>query len=471
MSFHFLDGNSYGAYTAAGPGEIIVDPLATVHATAADTPALTLTLGSWSVVVNGGVAADSGHGINLRDAGAFSSQVIVDEGAAISAGGSSSSGINAAHVTNITNRGSITGGYAGINATDSGFIKNSETGMIEGARYGIRFGGDDLLLLNGGTIKGGEFAVLGGSGVENIANYGTIEGGVFLGDGNDIFQNYVSEDGVTQYGTVTGRIVLGKGTDIFEGGDTNETVVDGDGKDLVKLAGGNDAWFGFLAGGDDVDETIDGGAGVDTYDASQSGAVGVAINLDTVAHNGHAARTADDFNATTASDTIFSFENAVGTLGQDFIFGTGGANTLIGNAGDDFLSGEAGNDTLKGDAGMDTLTGGRGKDTMYGGADADIFDFNSIKESLKGSNRDVIQDFKRGQDDIDLKDIDAKKGVSGNQKFKFIGKQDFHDKKGELRYEDKGSKVVVQGDVNGDGKADFEIMVKVGSLSAGDFLL
>ncbi|MGH6735212.1 MAG: hypothetical protein ACRECX_03925 [Methyloceanibacter sp.] len=46
-----------------------------------------------------------------------------------------------------------------------------------------------------------------------------------------------------------------------------------------------------------------------------------------------------------------------------------------------------------------------------------------------------------------------------------------HDKKGELRYEDKGSKVIVQGDINGDGKADFEIFVKVGFLSAADFLL
>ena len=47
----------------------------------------------------------------------------------------------------------------------------------------------------------------------------------------------------------------------------------------------------------------------------------------------------------------------------------------------------------------------------------------------------------------------------------------FHDVKGELRYEDKGSKVIVQADKNGDGKADFEILVKVGALSSGDFFL
>jgi len=41
-----------------------------------------------------------------------------------------------------------------------------------------------------------------------------------------------------------------------------------------------------------------------------------------------------------------------------------------------------------------------------------------------------------------------------------------------LLIKDKGSKVIVQGDVNGDGKADFEILVAgVSSLGKGDFLL
>lgn len=59
--------------------------------------------------------------------------------------------------------------------------------------------------------------------------------------------------------------------------------------------------------------------------------------------------------------------------------------------------------------------------------------------------------------------------VRSNQAFKFIGKQDFHDVKGKLRYIDKGSSCIVQGDVNGDGKADFEIDGHAGSLSKGVF--
>lgn len=53
--------------------------------------------------------------------------------------------------------------------------------------------------------------------------------------------------------------------------------------------------------------------------------------------------------------------------------------------------------------------------------------------------------------------IDAKVGVAGDQQFKFIGQQNFHDKKGELHFKFAGSNTIVEGDVNGDGKADFQI--------------
>ncbi|MEZ5876216.1 MAG: matrixin, partial [Hyphomicrobiales bacterium] len=74
-------------------------------------------------------------------------------------------------------------------------------------------------------------------------------------------------------------------------------------------------------------------------------------------------------------------------------------------------------------------------------------------------------------DQISLNRIDAKTGVAGNQAFKWIGTHDFHNVKGELRYIDKGATCIVQADVNGDGKADFEILVKVDALLKGDFIL
>lgn len=78
----------------------------------------------------------------------------------------------------------------------------------------------------------------------------------------------------------------------------------------------------------------------------------------------------------------------------------------------------------------------------------------------------------RGQDVIDLIGIDAKTTVGGNQAFRFIGAQAFHDRAGELRFKVVAAQdlVIVQGDVNGDGRADFEIKVNgIAALNAADF--
>jgi hypothetical protein len=87
-------------------------------------------------------------------------------------------------------------------------------------------------------------------------------------------------------------------------------------------------------------------------------------------------------------------------------------------------------------------------------------------------SRDVINDFDRSEDDvIDLRAIDAQKG-GGNQKFHFIGKQGFHDEAGELHIVRKAGFVLVEGDINGDGKADLQILVaNTGNLGVGDFIL
>ncbi|MGH6736012.1 MAG: calcium-binding protein [Methyloceanibacter sp.] len=206
----------------------------------------------------------------------------------------------------------------------------------------------------------------------------------------------------------------------------------------------------------------------------------------TLLKDGRIAFAMDGFDFTGDEDVftaIFDPRGATinGTSGDDLLTsrreggtvnGKGGDDELFGFEGKDKLNGGNGKDTLEGGKAKDILTGGNQRDILTGGDGRDFFDFNKISESKTGaSRRDQITDFERGKDHIDLKTIDAKNGVSGNNKFEFIGRDDFSDTKGELRFKDLGSKVIVQGDVNGDGKADFEIMVKAGALGAGDFVL
>jgi Ca2+-binding RTX toxin-like protein len=166
--------------------------------------------------------------------------------------------------------------------------------------------------------------------------------------------------------------------------------------------------------------------------------------------------------------------------GFDHLFGDAGNDVISGGNGGDELRGGAGNDILVGGADDDVLFGGAGKDFLTGGADGpegDSFVFASRAESKAGAARDVIVDFAETVDQIWLVDIDAKTGT-GNQAFKFIGTAHFHEKAGELRYVKHDAvaaindKTIIQGDVNGDGKADFEIQLAgIHVLHKGDFIL
>jgi serralysin len=146
------------------------------------------------------------------------------------------------------------------------------------------------------------------------------------------------------------------------------------------------------------------------------------------------------------------------------------------------INGGAGNDTVDGAQGSDVLRGGAGKDDLSGGGEADIFAFDRKRDSKKGAGHDVIHDFNGIQfgelDRISLSKIDAKAGVAGNQHFHFIGMHNFHHKAGELHYKfvdlnhDTVAETLIEGDIDGNGKADFQIeLTNVISLLKGDFIL
>jgi hypothetical protein len=153
-----------------------------------------------------------------------------------------------------------------------------------------------------------------------------------------------------------------------------------------------------------------------------------------------------------------------GTEKQDIMRGTGNADVIYGNGGIDVITASGGNDKL---------IGGKDKDWLSGQGGNDLFVYASISETRSGSaNRDVICDWGFGKDRVDLHVVDANKAVSGNQAFKWVGAHSFTGKAGELRTYFDGKNTVVEGTVDANHSADFQIQIngKV-TLAALDFLL
>ncbi|HEX8469371.1 MAG TPA: M10 family metallopeptidase C-terminal domain-containing protein [Allosphingosinicella sp.] len=136
------------------------------------------------------------------------------------------------------------------------------------------------------------------------------------------------------------------------------------------------------------------------------------------------------------------------------------------------LYGGAGGDKLIGGDGSDLIYAGGGTDKMTGGGGADTFQLRDVADSSV-SSPDSILDFVSGVDKIDLHYIDADANTAGDQAFTFVGAAAFsgNGSAGQLRaYENSGT-WVVEGDVNGDGAADFQIIVTTASpLVGSDFI-
>jgi Ca2+-binding RTX toxin-like protein len=127
-------------------------------------------------------------------------------------------------------------------------------------------------------------------------------------------------------------------------------------------------------------------------------------------------------------------------------------------------------DTIIGGAGNDLVYGGLGADTLTGGAGADAFRYQGVEESTAQAS-DHILDFASG-DIIDLGRIDAVAG-GGDDAFHLVGA--FDGQAGELVLSQGASNLwTVSGDTDGNGQADFQILVTVADghqLGTGDFVL
>jgi Ca2+-binding RTX toxin-like protein len=206
----------------------------------------------------------------------------------------------------------------------------------------------------------------------------------------------------------------------------------------------------------------------------------------------------DTLNGDAGIDRIFGgdFQDVVhGGADGDVIFGDSGADDLFGDAGDDVivggvnadlldggtendeLFGEHGADIMRGGSGSDILVGGEHGDDMTGGrAGRDIFRYFAVTDSQNARDGlDLIRDFERGLDTIDLSRIDAAAGGTGNDAFEFVGTAGFDSSNpGQVRafFDAANNQTVIQAKTNSDSAAEMEIRLSGNvQLDATDFVL
>ncbi|KQP64051.1 hypothetical protein ASF41_22090 [Methylobacterium sp. Leaf111] len=298
------------------------------------------------------------------------------------------------------------------------------------------------------------------------------------------------------------------------GGSTND-VLYGE----VFESGGGNRLYGFegddrLYSGNTSTEELFGGAGNDTFynravSAYMEGGTGndtfyvksefdqvvekAGEGIDRVISSASYFRLADNVeNVSLIGDAYQVFANGL----DNTVNGSDAQNSIFGGGGKDTLSGAGGVDVIRGEGGNDWIRGGIGADYLVGGDGADKFAYYTVTESTR-TEYDTIVDF-RGlasgasaseRDRIDLHRIDADTTTIGDEAFRFIGSGAFTGKAGELHivaatidvvdpspvYGDEPYQTpgyIVEGDVTGDGTADFRVAVATDySLRAGDFFL
>jgi Ca2+-binding RTX toxin-like protein len=294
------------------------------------------------------------------------------------------------------------------------------------------------------------------------------------------------------------------------------------GADKMAGGGGNDIYVVDNAG-DVVDELVAGSAGIDLVQSSVTFSLADAV---------HAKGSIENLTLAAGVTALNGTGNAlvntiIGNSGANILNGMGGADKMTGGAGNDTyyvdsaldvvtelagggtldhvkasvsyvlaaaaniefletanallatavnLTGNALGNTITGNKGANIITGGLGHDDMTGGLGRDVFDFNLITETTKvATTRDFITDFTHLTDRIDLSTIDANTKVAGNQAFSFLAAKGaaFTGVAGQLHYIAQGANTIVEGDIDGNKVADFQIQLNGVKplLTVADFVL
>ena len=257
--------------------------------------------------------------------------------------------------------------------------------------------------------------------------------------------------------------------DTLRGSDVANTIYGGAENDRIDGRAGDDILFGEdgndTLAGEAGNDRINGGNGTDmVLYTSATSAVSVDLGLSSAQNTGGAG-----------TDILLNVENAFGSSYADILKGTDGASVLYGGAGNDQLYGRSGDDVLISGDGNDALIGGAGADRLTGGNGADTFIWTNVADlSVTRTATDQVIDFDRSAGDrLNFGSMDANSVTAGvNDAFTFVGASAFTNVAGQLRAYVESGVTWVEGDVNGDGVADFALRVNGShTLQASDFIL
>jgi Ca2+-binding RTX toxin-like protein len=321
--------------------------------------------------------------------------------------------VNATANFSLMNSGVMTTRNLGLNLNVTGSTATTtvitNTGDIASTgSTAISCGDAGLRLQNSGLISGLVFAIqISGTDLtvrSLINNSGVIEQ---LETSAPVI-SCLSELRLVNTGTILGRVFLGAGDDVV---DTRAGTITGD----IELRDGNNLFRGGALG-----ERVEAGIGNDTVD---------------------------------------------GGAGDDQIISGAGNDVIRGGAGDDQIVAQADNDEVRGGEGNDTIIGGGGRDALHGGGGADVFVFQIVSDSATGEVADVIEDFDRNADLIDLQFVET--GTAFVDRGALLGGGT-----ASFGYERSGNSAVVLFDQNGDGTADFHLVIaNTRTLTVDDFLI
>lgn len=129
--------------------------------------------------------------------------------------------------------------------------------------------------------------------------------------------------------------------------------------------------------------------------------------------------------------------------GPDLLLGGAGRDALRGGGGRDLLAGGRGDDTIIGGTGADTLAGGPGQDQFLFGRGLEPFASDvTIDSGVGPDRRDLVLDFREGQDVLDLSGYRNVFGAPGTL---FLGTDPFAASNAmQVRYEIAGGNTLVQ---------------------------